>query len=273
MNNVSIFDFETNEVRTLTDERDDSVWFVLRDVLKAMGSTTRPAIAKSTIDEVFGKEVYNEYPLQTSGGNQNVTIINEAATTFLISRSNTETGKKLNRWIHADVLPSIRKTGGYIAKTDKQTTPAELLEGAEVLARILNLNGSSLVGAMKRTVGVNCPQLLPMIPDYAIDAPVIAGESASTSEVCFSMTELLKRNGSPISTVKANKILIDCGLLEEKTRPSRSGSGEMKKFKCITKSGLAYGKNVVSEQNPRETQPQWFESKFQDLLETYLLSE
>lgn len=173
----------------------------------------------------------------------------------------------MNRWIHTEVLPSIRKTGSYStsSKQHRAGSPAEMLEGAEVLARVLNLNGSSLVGAMKRTVKANYPALLPMIPDYAIDAPVVAGqEGAQSSETCFSLTELLKRSGAKISTIKANKRLVELGILEEKERPS--SKGVTKKFKCITKSGLYYGKNVVSEQNPRETQPQWFESMFDELL-------
>ena len=268
MSNLSVFQFESNEVRTIVDTRDNSPWFVLKDVLAAMGSTTRPAIAKTSIEEVFGGGYTMITPLQTTGGRQEITVINEPATTFLISRSNTEIGKKMNRWIHGEVLPSIRKTGSYstLSKQHRAGSPAEMLEGAEVLARVLNLNGSSLVGAMKRTVKANYPALLPMIPDYAIDAPVVAGqEGAQSSEACFSLTELLKRSGAKISTIKANKRLVELDILEEKERPS--SKGVTKKFKCITKSGLKYGKNVVSEQNPRETQPQWFESMFDELLQ------
>lgn len=269
MNNVSIFNFETNEVRTLTDDRDGSVWFVGKDVAEVLGYTDTDYAIRTHCKAV------NTYADNSSGQVRHVKIIPERDLYRLIMRSKKAEAEKFEEWVVSEVLPSIRKTGGYIADK-KSVTPGSLedkLKAANVIADMLNLTGSAKVGALRRTVALMDSSLLPMIPDYAIDAPVIAGESASTSEVCFSMTELLKRNGSPISTVKANKILIDCGLLEEKTRPSRSGSGAMKKFKCITKAGLAYGKNVVSEQNPRETQPQWFESKFQDLLDNYLLSE
>lgn len=268
MSNIVEFAFEDKQVRTLTDERDGSAWFVLKDVLSAMGSKTRPADAKTSIEEVFGGEVANDYPIIDSlGRTQTATIINEPAVTFLVSRSNTESGKKLNRWIHGEVIPSIRKTGSYStpSKQHRAGSPAELLEGAEALARLLNLNGSSLVGATRRLVKQNCPYLLPMIPDYAIDAPVIAGGVATSSEPCYSLTELLKRNGITTSPANVNKMLMDVGLLEEKTRPSIKNG--VKKFKCITQKGLAYGKNVVNENSPRETQPQWFESRFSHLLD------
>ena len=160
MSNLSIFQFESKDVRTLTDERDGSVWFVLRDVLAAMGTSTPPNVAKASVEEVFGDEYNKVIPILDSlGRKQNTTIVNEPATTFLISRSNTEVGKKMNRWIHGEVLPSIRKTGSYstLSKQHRAGSPAEMLEGAEVLARVLNLNGSSLVGAMKRTVKANYP--------------------------------------------------------------------------------------------------------------------
>lgn len=267
MSNLSVFKFEeSKEVRTMTDDRDGSVWFVLRDVLKAMGTSTPVNVAKATIEDVFGDGYNVVTPIQDSlGRTQNVTIISEPAATFLVSRSNTETGKKLNRWIHAEVIPAIRKTGSYSVPKAKELSPAELLECAEIIARTLNLNGSSLVGAMKRTVKANFPSLLTMIPDYSIDAPVISNQpSATSAEPCFSLTDLLKRNNASIGAVTANKRLIELGLLEEKERKAKNGT--KKKFKCVTKAGLKYGKNVVSDQSPRETQPQWFESSFPEVL-------
>jgi prophage antirepressor-like protein len=119
VNNSGInFDFEGCDVRVIQDEQGEP-WFVLKDVLKAMGSSTRPAIAKNTLDQQLGDGVYNEYPiLDLLGRTQEVTIISESATTFLVARSNTESGKRLNKWIHTEVLPQIRKTGSY------QTQPA-----------------------------------------------------------------------------------------------------------------------------------------------------
>lgn len=108
----AIFRFEDRDVRIIDQE--GNAWFVLKDVLSAMGSSTRPSIAKTSIDQGLGDGVYDEYPITDSlGRQQTTTIVSEAAVTFLVSRSNTENGRKLNRWIHGEVLPQIRKTGGY----------------------------------------------------------------------------------------------------------------------------------------------------------------
>lgn len=110
-NSIVPFQFESNSVRVVVNDGDP--WFVLSDVLGAMESKTRPTDAKTTLQEELGNDVVTNYPLETAGGIQNVLIINEMSLTFLVSRSRTEIGKRLNRWIHIDILPSIRKTGGY----------------------------------------------------------------------------------------------------------------------------------------------------------------
>jgi hypothetical protein len=79
-----------------------------------------------------------------------------------------------------------------------------------------------------------------------------------------SLTELLKTNNAPYSAQNMNKILLDMGIIEEKTRPSSKG-GE-KKFKVFTEEGRIYGKNVVKPQKPEETQPRFYEDTFEQLL-------
>ena len=59
-------------------------------------------------------------------------------------------------------------------------------------------------------------------------------------------------------------ILQERGLLEKRTRPSSSGTA--KSFWSITEKGLAFGKNISSPENPRETQPHWFSAKGEELL-------
>jgi prophage antirepressor-like protein len=91
--NISTMMFENNTVRIT--ENDGAVWFVLRDVLAAMGTTTRPAIAKDDIEQGLGAGYTTTTMLDTGYGVKEATIVSEAAVTFLVSRSNTETGKRL----------------------------------------------------------------------------------------------------------------------------------------------------------------------------------
>lgn len=81
-----------------------------------------------------------------------------------------------------------------------------------------------------------------------------------------SMTNLLKQNNAGISTVKANKILIACMLLEDKERPSSKYPDKIKKFKALTEKGLAYGENRENQNNPGQTTPYYYVEKFDELL-------
>lgn len=115
MSNIILFQFESNEIRT--GELDGSPVFCLSDLLNSMGSKTDTDKAKASIGEVFGDGSFIELPIIDSiGREQLVPFVRESGATFLISRSRTEKGKRMNRWIHNEVLPSIRKTGSYSVK-------------------------------------------------------------------------------------------------------------------------------------------------------------
>ena len=80
-----------------------------------------------------------------------------------------------------------------------------------------------------------------------------------------SMTNLLKQNNSKISVVKANKILVAIGLLEEKERPSSKYEGKIKKYKTLTSKGLDYGINKENPSSPGQTTPHYYVEKFDEL--------
>ncbi len=115
-NQLIHFLFNTKEVR-VTDQNGNE-WFILRDLLDAMESKTTTTAAVESIKQGLGEVFVNDIPLQTAGGMQQVIIVAESAATYLLSRSNTDKGRELNRFIHVEVLPSIRKTGKYEVKND-----------------------------------------------------------------------------------------------------------------------------------------------------------
>lgn len=123
MSDLVLFQFETFQIRTITDEHGDP-WFVLRDVLDAMRSTTKLADAVESVKQGLGDEGVADLPIPDALGRpQQTTIVFEAAVTYLVARSNTEMGRKLNKFIHTEVLPKIRKTGSYAPSL----TPAQAL--------------------------------------------------------------------------------------------------------------------------------------------------
>ena len=103
---------EFGEVRTVTI--DNEPWFVGKDVAEALGySKARNAISAHVSDEDK-----KDAPIQgTPGGTQNMTIINESGLYALIFGSKLESAKRFKHWVTAEVLPTIRKSGGYQMQT------------------------------------------------------------------------------------------------------------------------------------------------------------
>ncbi len=126
------------------------------------------------------------------------------------------------------------------------------LQIAEVAVRLLRLNDGSKI-AMLSTIAKNNGRPTNFLPAYTEEKPT------------KSLTVLLKEHDAPFGAKKANIALISKGLVETKSRPSTKGSG-VKEFKSLTLEGLRFGKNLISPNNQRETQPHFFVDTFGDLL-------
>ena len=138
----------------------------------------------------------------------------------------------------------------------KEKVEAELLGLGFTFDR-LRLNEASKVKMMKTTYG-ELGLITSYLPKY------------SEEDLTYSLTHLLKKFEVGISAKDMNLILIEKGVLEVLERSSRDRNG-VKTFKSLTEKGLEFGKNLISPHNQLETQPHYFESKFEDLLE--LISE
>ena len=90
--------------------QDGQPWFVSADVCALLEhSNSRMAVAKLDDDEKGITSVY------TRGGEQNLSVVNESGLYHLIFKSRKPQAEAFRRWVTTEVLPSIRKTGGYKA--------------------------------------------------------------------------------------------------------------------------------------------------------------
>ena len=123
MSSIIVFSFGSHEIR-VTDQ-DGNPWFVLRDLLAGMASKTTTTRAVESIKQGLGYGVVSDITLQTAGGTQQVIIIAESASTYLLSRSSTDKGRELNRFIHDEVLSAIRKAGSHwLEQLSSSTRPS-----------------------------------------------------------------------------------------------------------------------------------------------------
>jgi len=129
MNGLMIFNNpEFGEIRTVGI--DGEPWLVGKDVARALGySNTRKALADHVDEEDKGVTKRD-----TPGGSQDLTIINESGLYSLVLSSKLPGAKKFRRWVTAEVLPSIRRSGGYI-HGQAEMSPEELMASALIVAK------------------------------------------------------------------------------------------------------------------------------------------
>lgn len=112
------FVFDGFSVRVI--EQDGEPWFVARDVAEVLGyQRTRDAISQHCKG---GRKT----PLPSAGGVQDMTIIPERDVYRLIMRSKLPSAERFEEWVVGEVLPSIRKTGGYGAASFDPANPDHL---------------------------------------------------------------------------------------------------------------------------------------------------
>ncbi len=129
MNELKVFNYESNEVRTIM--RDGEPWFVLKDVCMVLGIANHKNVAaRLEDDEKDGVRMAD--PI---GRMQDTTIINESGLYDVILRSDKPEARPFRKWVTGTVLPAIRKTGSYSADVLTDGTKAALAEAKAKNAR------------------------------------------------------------------------------------------------------------------------------------------
>lgn len=173
MNELQIFNNEEfGEIRTVTI--DNEPWFVGKDVAEALGyAEPRSAVSKKV--EECDRGVAE---METPSGKQKMTTINESGLYALIFGSKLESAKRFKHWVTSEVLPSIRKTGGYDMKQS---------QGKELLALA--------VLEAQKTIEEQTAQIEEMKP-HAILGQAIT--TANTSILVGDLAKILRQNGVDI---------------------------------------------------------------------------
>lgn len=128
MNDLQIFEnSEFGKIRMVTEENEP--WFCLRDVCKVLELTAKG------VKQRLSDEVISNYPIEdTVGRIQNALFVNEDGLYDVILESRKPNARAFRKWITGEVLPSIRKNGGYIANQEN-LTPEQIVANALVVAQ------------------------------------------------------------------------------------------------------------------------------------------
>lgn len=188
MNEVKIFNSEEfGDIRTVNINGEP--WFVGKDVAESLGYiNSRKALADHVAAE--DKGVTKCYTL---GGTQTVGIINESGLYALIFGSKLESAQRFKHWVTSEVLPAIRRTGGY-----QMPVP----QGKELLALA--------VLEAQKTIEAQNAEIERMRPKEIFADAV----SASTSSILIGdLAKLLRQNGVDIGQKRLFEYLRNHGYL------------------------------------------------------------
>ena len=128
MNKLQIFNnSEFGQVRTVI--KDNEPMFCLGDLCRALDLTSKG------VRQRLSDEVISTYPIEDALGRmQDSLFVDEDGLYDVILESRKDSAKKFRKWVTSEVLPSIRKTGGYIAGQE-QMSDDELLAKALLVAQ------------------------------------------------------------------------------------------------------------------------------------------
>ena len=245
MNKISTFNNpEFGAVRTTAIN--DEPYFIGKDVAVVLGySNPRKAIIDHVDEDDKGVT-----KCDTLGGIQELTVINESGLYSLILSSKLPTAKKFKRWITHDVIPAIRKTGGYVNDT----------------AQFVDYYFGQLEPNQKQALTMMFDESKRMSNQLKEQAPKVlfanAVETAHTSILVGDLAKIIKQNGTDIGQkrlfdwMRRNGYLIkdgqsknmptqramDMGLFEvkESTINNPDGSVRITRTTKVTGKGQTY---------------------------------
>ena len=251
MNNLEVFNFESKEVRTKSNNNGD-VWFCLKDVCSILEIKNH----KDVVSRLNQKGVDISDTL-TNGGMQKVTFINESNLYKVIFQSRKQQAERFTEWVTGEVLPSIRKHGMYAT----EETIDKILSNPDFGIRLLNeLKEEREKSKLLKNEN---EQLKPK----ALFADTVS--ASDTSILIGQLAKLLKQNGNDIGQNRLFKILRKDGYLgksgenynlptqksmnlkvmeiKERTVNNSDGSVRITKTPMITGKGQVYFVNRYKE--------------------------
>lgn len=183
-NAIQIFNSpEFGQIRTI--EVENSPYFVGNDVAIALGY----AKPRNAIMQHVDKEDALKWGIPDNQGLiQDTTIINESGVYSLVFGSKLPSAKQFKRWVISEILPSIRKTGGYIA-TRSDDTPEEIMARAIMVAQETIKKKEQRISMLEQQTELQSEQLKQVAPKVAYY------DTAMSSTGTYTATQIGKEYG------------------------------------------------------------------------------
>lgn len=194
MSNIQIFNYNSVEVRTI--QNDGEPWFVLKDVCNVLHiGNSRDVVARLDQDEKGVGQI------DTLGGKQEMTIINESGLYNVILRSDKPEAKPFRKWVTSEVLPTIRRHGMYATPDTVEKMLADPDTTIKLLETIKQERAARL--ALEAQAEADKPKVLFADAVSASHTSILVGDLA----------KLLRQNGVDIGQNRLFSFLREKGYL------------------------------------------------------------
>ena len=197
-NEIQRFDFRGASLRTLTDEAGEP-WFVAKDVCDILELNNITEALRPLDDDE--KTNFRNSEVAQSGGRAPL-IISEPGLYKLIMRSRKPEAKEFQRWVTHEVLPQIRKTGGYIPTTDAD-------DDMTILAKAVMI-GQRTMEAQKQKIAEQQTRIVELEPKARFADAVAASDGTC---LVGELAKMLRQNGLEVGQNRLFQILRDDGYL------------------------------------------------------------
>lgn len=194
MNKIQIFKHDSfGQVRVINE---DNPLFCATDVATILGYSNPTATVQRHCKGITKRDTL------TSGGVQDLLYIHESDVYRLIMRSKLPDAERFQDWVCEDILPSIRKTGGYIQTTEKDT-PETIMAKAVLIAQETIKEQERKILNQQQQIKEAAPKVL-----FA-DAVATSRQSCLVGE----LAKILRQNGINIGQNRLFAVLRSCGYL------------------------------------------------------------
>lgn len=196
-NEIQQFDFKGASLRTLTDEAGEP-WFVLKDCMSILDLGNPTETVKMFDDDEFSTTEV----IDSIGRRQQAYIISEPGLYKLVMRSRKPEAHEFQRWVTHEVLPQIRKTGGYIPATDAD-------DDMTILAKAVMI-GQRTMEAQKRKIASQQSRIVELEPKARFADAVAASDGTC---LVGELAKMLRQNGMDIGQNRLFRLLQADGYL------------------------------------------------------------
>ena len=197
MNNIQRFDFNDAPLRILTDEAGEP-WFVAKDVCSVLElNNVSQALTRLDDDEKSSITLNDGTP-----GSPNKSIVSESGLYALVLASRKPEAHEFKRWVTHEVLPQIRRTGGYIPANDTD-------DDMTILAKAVMI-GQRTMEAQKRKIAAQSERIKTLEPKARFADAVSASDGTC---LIGELAKMLRQNGMDIGQNRLFQILRDDGFL------------------------------------------------------------